>query len=286
MDPALLLNTILLRPYVFIFLLIYLIGCSLHLGLKRAVIFCAAGYFITWMSEYSSIHTGFPYGFYYYIEHTRGEELWVFGVPFMDSLSYVFLAYASYCVALTVTSPIQITKCGFYLLETRHSRSSFSTRVLGAVFLVYLDIIIDPVALRGNKWFLGQIYGYPDGGHYFGVPISNFAGWFAVGYVLIFALQKIDTLLTNRNSRDLAGYRYPSRYLIGPSLYLVILIFNLSITFFIQEYTLGWTGIFILLLPTLLLCVLMKLKQREGNPGSALTAHLRDFPGAVTPESP
>jgi uncharacterized membrane protein len=286
MDPGLLLNTILLRPYVFIFLLIYLIGCSLHLGLKRALIFCAAGYFITWMSEYSSIHTGFPYGYYYYIEHTKGEEIWVFGVPFMDSLSYVFLAYASYCVALTITSPVRFTKYGFYLLETRQSRSSFSTRLLGAVFLVYLDIIIDPVALRGNKWFLGQIYGYPHGGCYFGVPLSNFAGWFAVGYVLIYALQKIDTLLATKTSRDLAGYRYPSRYLIGPSLYLVILIFNLSVTFFIHEYTLGWTGIFILFLPAAILCTIMRSKRREGNFRSAVAAHLRDFPGVVTPEWP
>ena len=260
-------------------------GCSLHLGLRRAVIFCVAGYFITWMSEYSSIHTGFPYGYYYYLEQTRGEEVWVFGVPFMDSLSYVFLAYASYCVALMITSPIQFTKHGFYLLETRQNRSSLSTRLFGAVFLVYLDIIIDPVALRGNKWFLGQIYGYPDGGSYFGVPLSNFAGWFAVGFVLIAALQKIDTLLANKNSRDLAGYQYPARYLIGPSLYLIILIFNLSVTFFIQEYTLGWTGIFILFLPAVLLCAIMKLKRRESNLKSAVAEHLRDFPGAVIPES-
>jgi uncharacterized membrane protein len=286
MDPSLLLDTIALRPYVFIFLLIYLIGCSLHLGLKRALIFCVGGYVITWMSEYSSIHTGFPYGYYYYIEQTRAKEIWVCGVPFMDSLSYVFLSYASYCMALTVTSPIQFKKYGFYLLETRKGRSSLSTRVLAAVFLVYLDIIIDPVALRGSKWFLGQIYGYPDGGSYFGVPISNFAGWFVVGFVLIYALQKIDTSLANKNSRDLAGYRYSSRYLIGPTLYLGILIFNLSVTFFIQEYTLAWAGVFILILPASLLGAIMNSKRKEVTPEGALAAHLRDFPGAVIPDAP
>jgi uncharacterized membrane protein len=285
MDPGLLFHTIALRPYVFIFLFIFLIGCSLHLGLKRALIFCVAGYCITWMSEYSSIHTGFPYGYYYYIERTKGAEIWVCGVPFMDSLSYVFLSYASYCVALVVTSPLQCTKYGFYLLETRKCRSSLSTRVLASVFLVYLDIIIDPVALRGSKWFLGQIYGYPNGGGYFGVPISNFAGWFAVGFVLVYVLQKIDTLLANKKSRDLAGYRFPSRYLIGPALYLGIVIFNLSVTFFIQEYTLGWAGVFILVLPAALLGAMMKLKRREGARESAVAAHLRDFPGAVIPES-
>lgn len=286
MDFGLVLNTITLRPYVFIFLLTYFIGCSLHLGLKRAALFCVAGYFITWLSEYSSIHNGFPYGHYYYIERTRAEEVWVFGVPFMDSISYVFLAYASYSMALLVTSPIQFAKRVFYLLETREGRYSFSTRVLAAVFLVYLDIIIDPVALRGDKWFLGQIYGYPEGGSYFGVPISNFAGWFAVGFVLIYALQKIDKYLERKNSRDYCGYRYPWRYVIGPALYLGIMLFNLSVTFFIQEYTLGWTGIFILLLPAILLCSILKLKLKDGNLKNALAVHLRDFPGAVVSAPP
>ena len=89
MEPIFLqaLNTIVLRPYVFIFLLVYLVGCSLHLGVKRAVLFCSAGYFIAWLSEYSSIHNGIPYGYYFYIENTKGRELWVMGVPFMDGVS-------------------------------------------------------------------------------------------------------------------------------------------------------------------------------------------------------
>ena len=57
----LVLNTIALRPYVFVFLLIYMLGCSLHLGLKRALLFIIAGYVIAWLSEYSSIHSGIPY---------------------------------------------------------------------------------------------------------------------------------------------------------------------------------------------------------------------------------
>ncbi|MCC6347417.1 MAG: carotenoid biosynthesis protein, partial [Nitrospirales bacterium] len=61
-------GTLLLRPYVFLFLLVYLVGCSLHLGLKRALLFCTAGYLIAWASEYSSIHNGIPYGHYYYLD--------------------------------------------------------------------------------------------------------------------------------------------------------------------------------------------------------------------------
>jgi uncharacterized membrane protein len=279
--PSLALNTLLLRPYVFVFLLVYLLGCTMHLGLKRALLFCVAGYLIAWLSEYSSIHNGIPYGYYYYIDHTKDKELWVAGVPFMDSLSYVFLAYASYSTAMMVVSPAVSRKGMFYLLETKKIRRSLYTTILGALFFVYLDIIIDPVALLGDKWFLGKIYGYPERGVYFGIPISNFIGWFITGSVMIYVLQKIDEYLGTRT--DVVGYNYPWRYLIGPALYIGVLLFNLSITFYIGEYALGWTGIFIVALPSVLLCSIMRHKLFSGRQDDAVKAHLNDFPQSVIP---
>lgn len=281
-SSALLFHTFLLRPYVFVFLLVYLFGCSMHMGLKTALLFCAAGYLIAWLSEYSSIHNGIPYGHYYYLDRTKGQELWVFGVPFMDSLSYVFLAYAGYATALTVISPVLRARCTIYLLETRKIRDSRYARLLGALLFVYLDIIIDPVALQGHKWFLGQIYGYPERGVYFGVPISNFIGWFVVGFLMIYALQKIDSHLDHGS--DHFGYKYPWRYLIGPGLYFGVLIFNLTVTFSIGEYHMGWVGFFLILLPTALGYSIVSLKLTCKNLDKEVRAHLQDFPRAVVPE--
>ncbi len=279
---TLIINTIILRPYVFVFLLIYLLGCSLHLGVKRALAFCITGYLIAWLSEYSSIHNSIPYGYYYYIEQTKGKELWVMGVPFFDSMSYVFLAYSSYSMAIMITAPILRTRRIIYFLETKKIRNSIYTTILGAIFFVYLDIIIDPVTLLGNQWFLGQIYGYPQKGIYFGVPISNFIGWFVVGFLLIYALQKIDSLLYRVS--DWFGYKYPWRYIIGPGLYLGVIIFNLSVTFYIREYNLLWVDIFIVLLPSFLIYSIIKLKLSHKNIDETLKAHLLDFPQAVIPE--
>lgn len=280
--PALLLGTILLRPYVFLFLLIYLIGCSLHLGVKRAAFFCIAGYAVTWLSEYSSIHNGFPYGLYRYLDATSTRELWLFGVPFMDSLSYVFLAYASYSLALLIVSPVIRYRHAWYMLETRKIRESFFARVLGAFFMVYLDIIIDPVALQGEKWFLGRIYEYPGGGVYFGIPISNFAGWAVVGFILIWLLQKIDAWFSE--GKDFVGYRYPSRHLIGPGLYMGIAAFNIFITFLIGEYNTAWASLFIFLLPAVLVVSIVKMKLSDTtNAAYAIEAHRRDFPAAEIP---
>ena len=108
-------------------------------------------------------------------------------------MSFVFLAYASYTMALLAIAP-SIPARGIYLLENKKIRHSFGARLLGALFFMYLDIIIDPVSLRGDRWFLGLMYGYAKEGIYFGIPISNFIGWFCVGFVLIYVLQLIDRL--------------------------------------------------------------------------------------------
>jgi uncharacterized membrane protein len=278
----LLIDTILLRPYVFVFLAVYLAGCSLHLGLKRALLFGVAGYFMAWLSELSSIHNGFPYGHYYYLDGTRGKEIWVLGVPLMDSVSYVFLAYASYSVALLVFSPLRRLRWMVYVLETKKIRDSLQVRILGALLFVYLDIIIDPVALRGDRWFLGRIYGYPEQGIYFGVPLSNFLGWFAVGFSMMYVLQKIDQFLRRKRAPDLVGYKYPWRFLIGPVLYFGVLVFNLSVTFFIGEHMLGWAGIFIVLLPAFLMYAIVRCNISQAGVETAVAEHHRDFPQAMT----
>ncbi len=276
-----LLNTIMLRPYVFVFLAAYIAGCSMHLGLKRAIAFGVAGYLITWASEFSSIHTGIPYGYYYYIEQTKGYELWIFGVPFMDSLSYIFLTYASYSMALFTVSPLICSSGMFYLLETKKLRNSLFTTLLGAMYLVYLDIIIDPVALRGSRWFLGQIYGYPFGGVYFGVPIANFIGWLVVGFILVFVLQRVDELLGRRGTRDYIAFDSGLRHMIGPGLYAGIVVFNIFMTFFIGEYNIGWVDIFIVVMPLFLLWAISHIKNTMGDTVACLDAHVRDFPGAA-----
>ncbi len=148
---------------------------------------------MAWLSEVSSINTGFPYGFYIYIPATRAQELWVLGVPFMDSLSYVFLSYASYSLALLLLAAQTGVSGGEAVAQVR--KASLDTVILAGVLFVTLDIIIDPLALRGYCWFLGQIYGYPEPGIYFGIPLSNFAGWFLVGIVMIALLQRLDRWL-------------------------------------------------------------------------------------------
>ncbi|MCL4500314.1 MAG: carotenoid biosynthesis protein [Deltaproteobacteria bacterium] len=239
----LLAGTVALRPYVFIFLGAYLLLATLHLGAGRAVSFLVLGYLISWAAEVCAINFGFPFGEYLYIPATLNLALWVAGVPLMDSLSYVFLAYASYCLALTALDPGR----GGQIREDRSLQRSLRTLILGAVLMVTIDIIIDPVALRGYRWFLGQIYGYPEGGVYFGVPISNFAGWLLVALILIRLLQYLISRPSPARFWDWGRRPFLPPALLGSGLYLGILGFNLTMTFLIGETCLGWVGVFIYL---------------------------------------
>jgi uncharacterized membrane protein len=268
---------VLLRPYVFLFLAVYLVAASHHIGWKRAVLFVPLGYCLAWLSEFSSIHWGFPYGDYYYIPSTLNEELWVFGVPFMDSLSYVFLSYCSYSAAIFISSPVTFAGGNIFLLETHDIRRSWRTLLLGSSLFVLLDIIIDPVALQGHRWFLGQIYGYRQVGTYFGIPLSNFAGWLFVGVVMVGALQWLDRLSSLEPQKISWCSKIPLMNLSGPLLYLSVLAFNLIVTFSIGETLLGMVGCLAVLYP-LLLVLFITIYKHENLTSNLVERHVSEFP--------
>lgn len=267
--PLLLWKTLLLRPYVFFFLAVALIAASRLLGWRRT----GALFGITWLTafvcEFSSTRIGFPFGDYYYTGSTVGEELYLANIPFMDSLSFTFLLYASYCLALWFILPAEPAsqKSGRRLL----TRESLSWPVIGltCVLFMLIDVVIDPVALRGDRWYLGQIYGYPGPGVYFGVPLVNFAGWFVVGLIAMTGYRLLD------RSGTLPAFPHAipvNEVLLGCGLYYGVLLFNLVMTFWIGERLLGLVGCLLYVPVTAL--ALLKLRRLSA---SAPLRHPRHF---------
>src|SRR5687768_16809090 len=93
------LGTLALRPYVFVFLVAYLVLGVRDLGWRSTLGFGAWVWLVAWLSEFSSTRTGVPFGLYTYTGATRGQELFIADVPFMDTVSFPFLAYAAFCLA-------------------------------------------------------------------------------------------------------------------------------------------------------------------------------------------
>ncbi len=270
-------GTFVMRPYVFAFLAVYLVASVTHMGWKKTICFTVTGYLIAFASEFCSINTGIPYGWYYYIDTTRTQELWIAGVPFFDSLSYVFLTYCSYTAALLTVSPIKTCRMNLVTLETRSMRRSFGVLVLASFYQTFLDIVIDPVALQGHRWFLGQIYGYREAGSHFGVPLSNYIGWLVVSFLLVFALQRIDASVGKNVERPAGIANLPFRSLLGPVLYLSVLVFNYYVTISIGENLMALTGILMFTLPVIIVTVLA-VRRTNSYSREELADHLRDYP--------
>jgi putative membrane protein len=217
---ALLLGTFALRPYVAGFLACFLVAGARDLGALRTAGFLLWGALVSFAAEIPSTRVGIPFGLYHYTGSTADAELYLANVPLFSTLSFPFLAYAAFCVARRA-------------LGAGRAGSAARARliVLSGVLMTLLDVVIDPLAVRGERWFLGHIFSYPAGGLYFGVPLSNFAGWLLVGWVTVGGYVWA------------AGEPRPGSPGLGIALYYLVLVFNLAVTLWIGEVLLAVVGI-------------------------------------------
>jgi putative membrane protein len=242
--PILFFKTILFRPYVFLFLAAFLFAAIQLIGWPRTWRFWLISWATAFVCEFSSTRNGIPFGWYHYNGSTVGQELYFSNVPFMDSISFSFLLYAAYCVALCLLLPIARSPSATqpWLKPLRFdpaTQTTWSVLLLTAFLFAFIDMVIDPVALRGDRWFLGKIYYYPDPGMHFGVPFANYVGWAVVGLISLAIYFPLE--------RRLPALSLPlsvtPRLLLGVGLYYGVLAFNLSVTFWIGESFMGMSGL-------------------------------------------
>lgn len=132
-------------------------AAKMWLGRRDVVILFAALGCLALLIETSAILTGFPYGHFGYSEHL-GYKLFAV-VPWTVAFAWPPLLLAAYSVAA----------------NTARSRlARILTTTLG---LLVFDLVLDPGAVRLGFWK------YADDGTFYGVPISNFAGWMISGFV-------------------------------------------------------------------------------------------------------
>lgn len=267
MDMFLLfLKTILFRPYVFIFLAAFLFAAIKLIGWPRTWRFWLITWITAFICEFSSTRIGIPFGWYFYNNSTAGQELYIFDVPFMDSISFSFLLFAAYSVALGLLLPVESPStsaetCPRPLRFDLNARTSWAVYGLTAFLFAFLDMVIDPVALRGDRWFLGKIYYYPDPGWHFGVPMANYVGWAVVGLIALAIYFSLDRRLAPLSP----PHPITPRLLLGIGLYYGVLAFNLGVTFWIGELFMGLSGLLIHL-PVFILLVVRLFGFRRSRP--------------------
>lgn len=137
-------STIAIAAPAFVALLVYL---GAGKGVRAIVLLGVFGYAI----EAFGVAAGFPYGEFFYGDSLGGKFLGI--VPYLLPVSYV---------------PLVI---GAVAASWRPDGSRLFFVLRSAMLLTLIDGVLDPGATALGFWV------WPDGGFYYGVPASNYAGW-------------------------------------------------------------------------------------------------------------
>jgi putative membrane protein len=259
-------GSLVLRPYVFGFLVVYLTAAAAAWGWRRAIAFTVWAGGLAFAAEWSSTRVGVPFGLYHYTGSTAGQELYLSNVPFFDSLSFTFLAYASLGLAahlLGSEGSIREARSG----GRRGTGAGARLRLAGLTgfLMMWLDVVIDPLAVRGDRWFLGRLFYYPEPGWYFGVPLANFAGWVVVGAAIAWGWTTLGPRVGG--APPAWGSRFPGHGCQAVSLYYLLLAFNLAVTAAVAEPVLLGAGVLLHLpLAVVVVCSLRSRKQMGRMP--------------------
>ena len=224
-------GSLVLRPYVFAFLAAYLAAAVAEWGWRRAVAFTGLAGGLAFAAEFASTRIGIPFGLYHYTGVTAGRELYLGNVPFFDPLSFTFLAYASLGTARRL-----VRGC-----RRRGLAAPAPLALASGLLMMWLDLVIDPLAVRGERWFLGRIFYYPDPGWYFGVPLANFAGWAVLGAAIVRLWLVLEPRLGGVPPSWAA--RLPGGGVVPLGFYYLVLAFNLALTGAVAEAPLFWAGL-------------------------------------------
>lgn len=136
-------------------------------GVKNMVVFFVITWIVSSSFEALSIRTGFPFGNYHYtIPGPRILE-----VPLIIMPGYFGMGYMAWVLSHILNGQYNKRIQGIQI---------FFVPLVASFIMVMWDIVMDPIAATINKAWIWQ-----NGGTYFGVPISNYWGWFFVVFVFL-----------------------------------------------------------------------------------------------------
>ena len=154
---------------------------ALLLGRRTILMFFLFFLLIGNVMENLSVMTGFPFGHYYFTT-CLGPRL--FHVPILLGLAYLGVGYLSWTLALLILGNGNAASSlrGFRVV---------ALPLLASFPMTAWDLSMDPVWSTIERCWIWQ-----HGGVYFGVPVSNFLGW----YFTVYIFYQLFTLYLRRRS--------------------------------------------------------------------------------------
>ena len=146
---------------------------ALRYRVEGIVVFAVICLVVSNIFENLGVATGFPFGPYHYTD-ALGPKL--FYVPLMIGPAYLSVGYMAWVLATILVGDVRRGAGAF---------STFAAPFIAAFIMVLWDLTMDPSASTVQKWWIWE-----SGGGFFGVPVSNYLGWFLTVYVFmqLFAL--------------------------------------------------------------------------------------------------
>lgn len=190
-------------------------------GIWKTIFFASTAWLFGFLSELVGVMYGWIFGPYQYVE----EGLMFFGVlPFDTPISWTLIILMCYEVAnLIISAHLPESSSNNYM---RRSYRQLLSPIVAGFSAVSLDLILDPVSINPK---IGS-WRWLEEGPYFGVPITNFIGWFLV----TFASTLLFTLFESNNyeSRQRGGFieNYTPAFM-----YLTFLIIYGSLSIYISR---------------------------------------------------
>ena len=134
--------------------------------LRGILVFVGLSLGIGALLESLSLRTGFPFGHYYFTD-LMGPKL--FQLPVLLALAYVGMGYLSWVVGLLILGNHE---------EPLNGRRIIFLPLVASFVMVAWDLSMDSIWSN-----LDHAWVWKDGGSFFGVPVSNFFGWFLTVYL-------------------------------------------------------------------------------------------------------
>ncbi len=124
---------------------------------------------IGFISEKIGLSTGIPFGHYYY-----NFPPYLFGIPIFVIFGWGIFSFISYLPIMHFPRYLKI--------------------VFFPLMMVIIDLSVDPIMVTAHYW----TWEYSPL-NFFGIPLTNFLGWYLVSLIIIFTMFKTSTIKITKN---------------------------------------------------------------------------------------
>lgn len=164
---------------------------SLLGGHRLAWRFMAAAFLISWLVETLGLESGWPFGCVYRY-HGDVQPVLPGGVPLFIPMAWT---------VLSGTVVMLLGGLGISRPDGRRSAARVAAKsALAAAGVVACDLALDPIAVSVGLWT------WRTPGPYYGIPLLNFAGWFAIAWAIF--LVGFGAIGFDRQKREGVPIRY------------------------------------------------------------------------------